>query len=332
MRTLAKIKGGDSQYFGHLVSPADVAAYSNGTLISTSMSEPTPTINHLSAIIVSDETIQVSVVDGTLSSVGLGVQPVQGDTPYASPVNPPPFEAWMDDLSSLAVSLTAVFDPAMDVKYALLGEPSNAERLRAELASWLAIELLNDDNLGTYVLHGMFGQFGALPIVVVVYENGYLLLDAVDGTMVGPFHHEDKIDLLTLFTLRSEYSVGTSVAGVNMSSSTMQVAVVRKHPAPPPGYGADPACTPWGCWTPRTPSTPTGTPFYNCQVSITQKCVCKANGTYVPNPGQPPGPPVPTEIVCTYPAGPGGSCNANGTPPGLIPAPASCKQTWTYAR
>lgn len=334
VRTLAKIKGGgDSQYFGHLVSPADVAAYSSGTVISTSMSEPAPTVNHLSAIVASDDTVQASVTEGTLSSVGLGVQPVESGTPYVSPLDPPEFEAWMGDLASLATNVAGTLDPAMDVKHMLLGQPTNAEQLRASLDSWLSVQRPDDIWIGSHMIHGMFGQFGALPVIIVYYQEGYLLLDGVDGTMVGPFLHDDDVDLLPLLTLRTQYSVGTGAAGVDMVSSTTVVAAVRKHTAPPRGYGLDGTCpgNP-GCFVPRNAA---GTPFYGCQPmgAHPPRCECKATGTYRPNPGQPPGPPVPTEIICRFPATPAGNCPDNLTvPPALIGAPATCTQTWTYAR
>lgn len=336
MRTLAKIKGGeDVQYFGHIVGPADVAAYSEGTVISTSMSEPAPTINHLSAIIASNDSVQSSVTEGTLSSVGLGVQPVESGTPYVSPMDPPEYEAWMDDLALLASNLAAAHDPTEDVGHMLLGEPTNAERLRASLDSWLSAQHPDDMWIGTHLIHGMFGQFGALPVIIVYFQEGYLLLDGVDGTMVGPFLHDDDLDLLPLLTLRAQYQVGTGAVGIDMVSSTTVIAAVKKHRAPPRGYVPDPACTPAGCWTPRNPSTPTGTPYYGCQLMAASppRCECKASGTYLPGPGQPPGPPVPTEIICRYPTTAGGDCPSNPTaPPALIPPPATCTQTWTYAR
>lgn len=331
MRTLAKIKGGeDIRYFGHLVGPADVAAYSEGTLISTSMSEPAPTINHVSAIVASNDTVQASVTEGTLSSVGLGVQPVESGTPYVSPMDPPEFEAWMDDLASLASNLAAAHDPTDDVRHMLLGEPTNAEDLRSELHSWLEIERPYDAKLGSYVIHVMFGKFGALPVVVISYESGYLLVDGVNGSIIGPFLYEDEIDASPLLAAHPQHSGSGSVSNIDVNSSSTVVLARDWYEVPPRGYVPDPSCTPAGCWLPRQPTTPTGTPSYNCTLIGNGNCKCTTNGTMTST-ATPPGPPIPTKIVCVYPST-GGDCNANGTPPGFIPPPADCTQTYYYAR
>ena len=331
LRTLAKIKAGDDFYFGHLVGPADVAAYSDGTLVSTSITDAMSTLNHLSAISTSAGTVQVSTVDGDLNSTGLGVEPAEGVEAYVSPLDPPGYEDWMMDLASLAASVSATLNPGMDVRHMLLGEPTNAEWMRTQLDAWLQAERSDDIGLGSYVIHAAFGKFGALPIIVIIYSDGYLLVDGMNGTVSGPYLYEDEIDAISLLSLRPEYTVGLGAANVDLNSSTVAMVAKKKHRAPPPGYGPDPSCpgNP-GCWVPRNAA---GTPYYSCQVrGLNPKCVCKSNGTYTPLPGQPPGPSVPTEIICTYPVGPDGSCNANGTPPAHIPAPADCKQTWTYAR
>ncbi len=332
VRTLAKIKGGgDSRFFGHLVGPADVAAYSDGTFVFTSTSEPMPTLNHLSAIAASDGAVQVAVTGGTLGSVGLSVQPVEGGSPYVSPLDPPEFEDWMADLASFAANTAATLDPAMDVRHMLLGEPTNAERMRASLDAWLQVHRAEDDGLGSYVIHGMFGPFGALPVIVLSYADGYLLVDGIDGTLAGPYLYDDEIDLAPLVSLHSQYNGVSSVGAVNMSNSSMVVVAARRQTRPPRHYQQDQSCPGnQGCWEPRN------APAYSCQPrgGASGGCVCTQRGNYVPLPTAPPGSPanVTTRMTCTIP-GPGSDCPNSATlpaPPAHIPAPASCVQTWYH--
>ncbi|MCC5823509.1 MAG: hypothetical protein LAT64_05560 [Phycisphaerales bacterium] len=335
VRTLAKIKAGDDFYFGHLVGPAEVAAYSDGTLVSTSITDAMSTLNHLSAISASAGTTHVSTVDGELNSTGLGVEPAEGGEAYVSPLDPPSYEDWMADLASLAASVSATLDPAMDVRYMLLGEPTNAERMRAQLDAWLQVERSGDTGLGSYVIHAAFGKFGALPIIVIIYSDGYLLVDGMNGTVAGPYLYEDEIDAVSLLSLRAEYSAGTGVAGININTSTWAVEVSKWLPRHPQHYVANPACpgNP-GCWIPRLA---TGKPYYGCKPHPRGGCECEAKGTYVPGPNAPPGSPpfVETRIVCRLPAGPGGEgdCPDNFTePPNHISAPANCRQEWFHLR
>ncbi|MCC5823701.1 MAG: hypothetical protein LAT64_10780 [Phycisphaerales bacterium] len=332
VRTLAKIKGGgDSRFFGHLVGPADVAAYSDGTFVFTPTSEPAPTLNHLSAIMASGGTAQASVTDGVLSSVGLGVQPVEGGSPYVSPLDPPEFEDWMADLASLAANTAATLDPAMDIRHMLLGEPTNAERMRASLDAWLQVHRADDFGLGSYVIHGMFGRFGALPVIVLSYADGYLLVDGIDGTLAGPYLYDDEIDLVSLVSLRSEHDGVSSVSGVNMGDSSTAVLAKRIRNKPPRHYERDPSCPGnLECWEPRN------APAYDCQPRAVSGggCVCKARGNWVPGPNAPAGSPpnVTTYMTCTIP-GPGSDCPQSTSlpaPPTHIPAPADCKQTWYH--
>ncbi len=89
----------------------------------------------------------------------------------------------------------------------------------------------------------MDAAFGSLPLVGVTFHDAFVLLDATEGTMDGPFDLESPLDATALLAQHSAYAATTTVRYVNPSGCLM-VAAPQWRTTPPPGWTPAPVIPP----------------------------------------------------------------------------------------
>tara|TARA_R100000657_G_C4678400_1_gene125444 strand:+ start:256 stop:1467 length:1212 start_codon:yes stop_codon:yes gene_type:complete len=328
LRTLASIYGDEGDgYVGDDVTLEMIVEYANFGKITTSTSDPISTVKHVQAIQESNSPVDGG--GGQLNSYGVPSSAVAGDGVfYVSPEPAPAPEQWMADLHIHTTGVVSNFDHTSDVQNWLSGNPTNVEQLASDIKSWLEY-FVDDDLADAYPLHAVFGKYGAMPYVVTTYSEGYLVTSSITGTTLGPYHPDDELNPTPLLEELPEFTVGTNVSNIDLSNVTVNVVIAReKTTIAPAGYVPDPSCTPAGCWRPRVGAVAA----YGCQ-PIGRKCKCKASGNMTST-ATPPGPDIPTDMICITPTDPDGTCpeyNRSAVPPAPIPG-ADCTQWYYYVR
>jgi len=195
-------------------------------------------------------------------------------------------------------------------------------------------------NATAWRVDATFGVFGSLPLVGVTFDDAFVLLDATDGTLDGPFELESPLDATVLLASHSGYTSGTTVKYVNASGCYVVVAPDWRT-TPPPGW------TPAPVVPPATPTTPNGrqshwTDWHCTPVSdpLGRTCFCLSTGTGIGT-GLPT---VRTEVRCRCFPNANGDCLGVGSgthpnvpptvTPGIPPAGGMtgciCIQYWHY--
>ena len=186
-----------------------VTNYATGTTVETSLEDPNATTAHTNAIAAAPTSAGVTggVLGGSLVSIGLPLQPVTGIPTPATPYSPDPATAaWIAGIEAFAITTAQAFDPAEDPERRLLGQPRDSELLAH--AIW-------DESVNTWnvspddilILEAQFGIYGSLPVLVMYFENSYILIDGVNGLVSGPFADTVPYDPVPLL----EGSVSTAL-------------------------------------------------------------------------------------------------------------------------
>lgn len=220
-----------------------IAIYADEDTIANPLSDAEATTNHLMAIFnESTAETSFSVVDGQLVSQGLPVVPAEGSLTPATPFTPSPERAaWIDEIEWHAIQAAAGFDPLDDIRARLLGQPRNAEKLA--LSIWLhAAESLDEPPDEIRGLRAAFGLYGALPMLAVFFDEGYILIDGVYGTVSGPFDESQPYDPAPHLGNHAAYEPG-SPATVLETESTCEAwpSEPRWRWRPPRDYEPKPA-------------------------------------------------------------------------------------------
>ncbi|MBX3405350.1 MAG: hypothetical protein KF869_01195 [Phycisphaeraceae bacterium] len=133
----------------------------------------------------------------------------------------------------------------MQTQALITGEKSHADRFEEGI-----VQLLVDQNseATAWRFDATFGIFGALPLLGVTFDDAFVLLDAAEGNLDGPFDLDSPLDATVLLAHHAAYATGTTVRYVNASGCPTNAAA-RWRPTPPPG----------GPFTPRpaAPNMPT---------------------------------------------------------------------------
>ncbi len=327
VQTLAGIHAQGQEFIGDDVSPGMVESYAVSGLVTTPLTDTVKTASHLESALASGPDVVLVIEDGMLVSSGIGAADVvSGAAPFVSSKPAPDPQDWMDDLSSFTTNFASGFDHSADVQRLLMGQATNAEELMDEVQEWLEVFVPDDQDLATDLIYATFGKFGALPSIIVLYEDGYLLVNGMTGSVYGPYLHEDEINPGGLLGETPQFNVSTSFSNVNASVTSVGVLAVRRWTTVmPAGYALTPpgSCsfvtTIPGCWIPVN--------NYECQVNSRGKCVCKANGS-ISNAAT--GGTGTAKITCEYPST-DGECSTNAAPPTPIPG-ASCTTRYKLPR
>jgi hypothetical protein len=211
----------------------------------------------------------------------------------------------------------------------ITGETTIADAFAASVQMYLDGSNVQDALVD--VLFANFGVYGELPVVSVTLSDAFVLMDPLNGNLVGPFQPGASFDAKLLLLAHPEaYSAGASIEYYNQFGCTGAVSATW-YPSPP----TCPACpAPGPVWVPVPPpaGSPPGTPpgrqtRWNCvDVTTPTGTACKCTSTrwvwIVPAPAQyPPGQPtiIRERLTCATP----GFCGSI-TPPapiGTAPCP-----------
>lgn len=188
-----------------------------------------------------------------------------------------------------------------------------------------------------YVTHALFGTCGDLPIVVVTYDRGFLLVDSVNGQTIGPFEpgtgifaqkllgqHLDAYDgsspIQMVVAIGNDGCVDSGAVAATWHEvpwwrpwwpwGTPRPAVPGLPKAPPPTPAPTPPGPGYPAPPPANPSAP-GWAAWSCSAAGAMCCCTETSQQLVA------GPPQVLYWVITYYTCPGlGSCPPAGFPTG----------------
>ncbi len=127
----------------------------------------------------------------------------------------------------------------------ITGQLSHADRFEEGVVKFLADQ---GSSATAWRVDAAFGVFGSLPLLGVTFDDAFVLLDATEGTMDGPFDLESPLDATALLAQHAAYAATTTVR-YRITLGCGAVAAPMWQPTPPPG----------GPFTPRpaAPNLPT---------------------------------------------------------------------------
>lgn len=272
-----------------------VANFVTTGMIASSLLDTEAMLSHLVAI---DEAgpladISVEILNNALVSTGLPLTPVTSHvTTAATPVTPDAaMAAWMTEIEWHATDFLAGLDPHDDLVARLTGTPRQAELLASEIWTFSG-DTLQDEPNDIIHLKATFGIYGALPVLALWRGDHYVLLDAVTGTMAGPYHETTMYNPVELLLLHSVYQPGTGVDVLTEEDCTPTMG--RWQPGLPPG-GTPRAPAPngnpppmphpplpmWPVPLPLNPNNPGWESAQNCAAAGGNTCRCISALQYV---------------------------------------------------
>jgi len=178
-------------------------------------------------------------------------------------------------------------------------------------------------------VYALFGTHGQLPIVVGTFGEGYVLVDATNGAVDGPYEFASVIDPVPLLLGHTPTYVSGSGVDVVDGEGCEQTTAKEWKPGPLPWTPLPvvPGPLPKAPPCPRCPSVqpnPAVPGHYSPYVCVgnTLGCACTSYGE-----GTIPGVPgtVPERLVCR-----GDVCDTNGTPPNAPIGMLNCTKHYYY--
>ncbi|MBX3402702.1 MAG: hypothetical protein KF699_04730 [Phycisphaeraceae bacterium] len=106
----------------------------------------------------------------------------------------------------------------------ITGEKSHADRFEEGI-----VQLLVDQNSDAtaWRVDATFGVFGSLPLLGVTFDDAFVLLDAAEGNLDGPFDLDSPLDATVLLSHHAAYSTGTTVRHVNTAACLVHAGLTR---------------------------------------------------------------------------------------------------------
>lgn len=221
---------------------ARVRSYLTGSFIGTDIvAEYDLTAKHM-------ETVSAALDAGYAVTAGVqGQELISFDLPVmavATANNQPPVPISMDpqDIPWIATVVFASHQIASGIDLSAFRAPlTGAPPAESVMLSGIGATLDNVSIPGgvmPYVVHALFGTYGDLPIVVLTYDRGFLLVDAISGNVTGPYAAGTPIDALGLLTNHESYQNGSAVQIVGVSEEGCVAGwpiAGTWHLTPPPG-------------------------------------------------------------------------------------------------
>lgn len=281
-----------------------------GVLETDLYTDPADLTAHLQAIMeaLSVTAVQVWVEDDKLISSGIPVKPVEQAAGSPGLLTNPSEETWAHVLAlgGAAQAAAAAQDLSSSPTRALLGQRPFAAEFAENIAGFL--EFTRQSNASVTRIDARFGRFGSLPLLEVDFADAFVLVDAINGNIAGPFEAGTAFDASSLLQMHSEYVAATPVVYLNSGGCTQPVAG-KWHNGPPCWF-----CSPTITWN---PPGPTGLTWFCTSYSLwngASACVCTRFGTITI--GTPPVTyQVREECWCGAPGPPCGGGWTTGTPP-----------------
>ena len=214
----------------------EIFTYATTATVATPLGDPLATSAHITAIEEGSATADVSVgfSGGDLVSIGLPLETVTEMPPEATAYSPDPITAaWIADVEAMTVAMAATFDPSTDVQHRLLGQPRDVEALADAVWTYSTDtwSITPDDIL---VLEARFGIYGSLPMLVVWYDEGYFLVDGVNGVVAGPYLEGTQFDPGDLLDGHVEYEPGTGYRVIDSATGCTHTGLGKRWRDTPP--------------------------------------------------------------------------------------------------
>ncbi|MBX3405349.1 MAG: hypothetical protein KF869_01190 [Phycisphaeraceae bacterium] len=91
------------------------------------------------------------------------------------------------------------------------------------------MQLLVDQNSDAtaWRFDATFGIFGSLPLLGVTFDDAFVLLDAAEGNLDGPFDLDSPLDATVLLSHHAAYATGTTVRYVNTARRLVHAGLMR---------------------------------------------------------------------------------------------------------
>jgi len=248
---------------GQLVGGEEVVAvvdYLNAELLSTDLStDPQAGIQHLTTLAQSGTPVEMFISGTVLMSLGLPVALVEGSAiPGATVTVSAETQGVIDQLIMIAPTSAGLYDYSHEATAELTGQPTTVSQFINDIE--LQVESLVGPNVSWSVhqADAVFGAYGRLPMAVVRFDDGVILVDALTGAIAGPYDPDDALSGLELLLLHPEaYSDDMSQGVVDAAECYMK----KWRGTPPPGGPFLPLdkkpAPPTGTW-PTYPYTPPG--------------------------------------------------------------------------
>ncbi len=282
-----------------------LAEYLRHGRIVTDLGDIDATVSHLMAVGEAQGPVELGVEGGSLISYGLPPAQVVATRAISEPVEVDArMMRWILQTASDCAALTARADPSRESSKPLTGEPTIADAVIAQINQ---AGNASPEQISSYQIHVLFGAYGSLPAVVVTFAGGFVLVDATNGAVDGPFAPESALDPSGLLSGHPEYAnSGWSIVD---DQGCGQVVSKSWKPTAPPGYTPRPAPpgispAPWyppGSTAPVVPIKPAIPGWWSPYICVqnTIGCACTTYGQAAcPTPGTPP---VPMKETCTIP-------------------------------
>jgi hypothetical protein len=197
----------------------------------------------------------------------------------------------------------------------LWSEPTlTSERHNSCGASSHHAATLGDTPDDVQVLAAAFGRFGALPVLAVWFDEGYILIDGTNGAAAGPYADGVAYDPTELLLAHGVYQPGTGAIMVDLETGCESSGLAKRWRTNPPAAPLNPrpGFFPSGPWvSPPDPVLPTPNHFPTWPLTVP----AARPPDYPPVVGPPPGPATPnqnrgrdgwpTDWSCTTPAADG---------------------------
>jgi|GEM_PF-2453566 len=296
--------------------------YLLGGQLNTDLNDPL-LMNHAEAVIGApvEATVTISFEDGQFVSYGLPPLPVAD--PLASPTPviavDADLQALIADVGTFAHQASAALASSNPQRRLITGTASLGDEFAASMDSFVSMAAGTTGADEPYFIRNMavlFGRYGALPVAEVAFpaRDVYVLVDAVNGNMAGPFAMGTPFDASALLAAVPEYQPG-SAAKLVMAATACIVYTDKDKDLPGgpwvPGAPLPPGLTPVPGAIPGKPSK------WDCKSSNVIGCHCVTTYNY-------------TELPCT--SGnkvtmPGGGCLVKATVDCQGPGTAQCAST-----
>jgi len=147
-------------------------------------------------------------------------------------------QAAIDKLITVGSIIAAASEGISEAQSLITGQESHATKFERGVQQ-LLIE--GGWNGTTWRVDAAFGVFGSLPLVGVTFDDAFVLLDAVNGNVDGPFALTSPLNAASLLAAHSQEYVASQPVRFFSAQGCQKVVAASWRPSPP-SWGSPP----WG--------------------------------------------------------------------------------------
>lgn len=270
LRTVGKISSIAACDTSATITEANLKAFESYLIqseLATSLSDPL-LIAHVNAVTDAPPDSKVSVVVSGSEFLSIGLPPLSVTANSASGTAVVPVSSdrssVIADISAFGQKVALALNDGDPQRRLITGKPSLGSEFADAIRAFTTSSIKDETIVREMVV--LFGRYGAVPVIEVAFPSDevYVLVDAVQGKMSGPFAMGTAFDASTLLQSVPDYEPGSPAEFALASTGCPAVAdtktpVVPVTPLPTPGPALPPGVTP-------LPGTPTGKPNgWQCQ-------------------------------------------------------------------